>query len=158
MKTRAIDVSLNKVTLAPPAGAGENLFSRSGVPGSKIAPVLFNEILIDKNAHSAYYSARFQRMGEKVPATLYVPTPLRKLTGGKSKVIVAAATVAELIERMETENPGFSERVLDSDGEIKRFINVFINGTDVRTLQGKATPVKDDDEVSIIPAMAGGNR
>ena len=97
-------------------------------------------------------------MGEKVPATLYVPTPLRKLTGGKSKVIVAAATVAELIERMETENPGFSERVLDSDGEIKRFINVFINGTDVRTLQGKATPVKDDDEVSIIPAMAGGNR
>ena len=91
-------------------------------------------------------------------ATLYVPTPLRKLTGGKSKVVVPGATVAELIERMEAENPGFSERVLDSDGEIKRFINIFVNGTDVRTLQGKATPVKDNDEVSIIPAMAGGNQ
>lgn len=90
-------------------------------------------------------------------ATLYVPTPLRRLTGGRSKVSVPAATIAELIERMEAENPGFSERVLDSDGEIKRFINVFVNGTDVRALQGKATPVKDDDEVSIIPAMAGGN-
>lgn len=93
-----------------------------------------------------------------MPATLYVPTPLRKLTGGKSKVAVAASTVAELIDRMEAESPGFRERVLDSDGEIKRFINVFVNGADVRTLQGKATPVKDNDEVSIIPAMAGGNR
>ncbi len=91
-------------------------------------------------------------------ATLYVPTPLRKLTRGKSKVVVPAATVAELIERMEAENPGFSERVLDSEGEIKRFINVFVNGTDVRTLQGKATPINDNDEVSIIPAMAGGNQ
>jgi molybdopterin synthase sulfur carrier subunit len=97
-------------------------------------------------------------MGDQVPATLYVPTPLRKLTGGKPKVVIAAATVAELIERMEVASPGFSERVLDSDGEIKRFINVFVNGTDVRTLQGKATPIKDNDEVSIIPAMAGGTR
>jgi molybdopterin synthase sulfur carrier subunit len=93
-----------------------------------------------------------------VPATLYIPTPLRKLTGGKSKLVVSAATVAELVEQMEAENPGFGERVLDSDGEIKRFINVFVNGIDVRTLQGKATPVKDDDEESIIPAMAGGDR
>ena len=93
-----------------------------------------------------------------MPATLYVPTPLRKLTGGKSKVVVAAGSVAELIARMEAENPGFSDKVLDSDGEIKRFINVFINGTDVRALQGKSTPVKDNDEVSIIPAMAGGSR
>jgi molybdopterin synthase sulfur carrier subunit len=61
-----------------------------------------------------------------------------------------------LIEQVNAENPGFSERVLDSDGEIKRFVNIFVNGTDVRTLQGKATPVGDHDEVSIIPAMAGG--
>ncbi|MDE3090963.1 MAG: MoaD/ThiS family protein [Chloroflexota bacterium] len=93
-----------------------------------------------------------------MPATLYVPTPLRKLTGGKSKVTIAAATVADLIDRAEAEYPGFRERVLDTDGEIKRFINVFVNDIDVRKLQGKATPVKDNDQVSIIPAMAGGNR
>jgi molybdopterin synthase sulfur carrier subunit len=91
-----------------------------------------------------------------VSATLYVPTPLRKLTGGKSKVAVAATTVAEMIDRMESDYPGFRERVLETDGEIKRFINVFVNGVDVRTLQGKITLVKDNDEVAIIPAMAGG--
>jgi molybdopterin synthase sulfur carrier subunit len=88
--------------------------------------------------------------------TLYVPTPLRKLTFGKSKVQLAATNIADLIEHAETQYPGFRERVLDSDGEIKRFINVFVNGVDVRTLQGKATPVNDGDEVSVIPAMAGG--
>ncbi|MGE5263572.1 MAG: ubiquitin-like small modifier protein 1 [Acidobacteriota bacterium] len=89
-------------------------------------------------------------------ATLYVPTPLRKLTNGQSQVKFNAATVAEMIDRAEREFPGFRERVLDTDGEIKRFINVFVNGVDVRTLQGKATAVKDGDQVSVIPAMAGG--
>lgn len=91
-----------------------------------------------------------------MPATLYVPTPLRKLTNGKSKVEIAATSIVELIERAEAQYPGFRERVLDADGEIKRFINVFVNGVDIRTLQGKATRVKDGDEVSVIPAMAGG--
>ena len=89
-------------------------------------------------------------------ATLYVPTPLRKLTNGQSKVPVAATSIADLIERADAEFPGFRDRVLDADGEVKRFINVFVNGVDVRTLQGKATLVKDGDEVSVIPAMAGG--
>jgi molybdopterin synthase sulfur carrier subunit len=92
-----------------------------------------------------------------VSATLFVPTPLRKITEGKSKVTVEAATVIDVINRMETDYPGFRDRVLESDGEIKRFINVFVNGVDVRTLQGKGTPVKDNDEVAIIPAMAGGS-
>lgn len=91
-----------------------------------------------------------------MPATLYVPTPLRKLTNGQSQVKFAASSVAEMIDRAEREFPGFRERVLDTDGEIKRFINVFVNGVDVRTLQGKATAVKDGDQVSVIPAMAGG--
>lgn len=91
-----------------------------------------------------------------MPATLYIPTPLRRLTRGKSKVHLTAANIAEMIEHAETQYPGFRERVLDADGEIKRFINVFVNGVDVRTLQGQATPVKDGDEVSVIPAMAGG--
>ncbi len=89
-------------------------------------------------------------------STLYVPTPLRKLTNGKSQVQLSAGTVGEIIDRADSEFPGFRERVLDSDGEIKRFINVFVNGVDVRTLQGKATAVKDGDQVSVIPAMAGG--
>jgi molybdopterin synthase sulfur carrier subunit len=91
-------------------------------------------------------------------ATLYVPTPLRKLTNGKSKVKFSASSVDDIIARADVEFPGFRDRVLDSDGEIKRFVNVFVNGVDVRTLQGKATPVKDGDEVSVIPAMAGGSR
>lgn len=93
-----------------------------------------------------------------MPATLYVPTPLRKLTSGQSKVQLDATTIAEIIERAEQQYPGFRERVLDADGEVKRFINVFVNGVDVRKLQGKATPLKDGDEVSVIPAMAGGAR
>lgn len=89
-------------------------------------------------------------------ATLYVPTPLRKLTNGKSKVEFSASSVEDIITRADSEFPGFRDRVVDSDGEIKRFVNVFVNGVDIRTLQGKATPVKDGDEVSVIPAMAGG--
>ena len=89
-------------------------------------------------------------------ATLYVPTPLRKLTHGQSKVQIMATSVAEVIDRADADYPGFRDRVLDTDGEIKRFINVFVNGVDVRSLQGKATRIKEGDEVSVIPAMAGG--
>ena len=89
-------------------------------------------------------------------ATLYVPTLLRKLTSGQSKVQLAATNIAEMIERADAQYPGFRERVLDGDGEVKRFINVFVNGVDIRTLQGKQTPIKEGDEVSVIPAMAGG--
>ncbi len=91
-------------------------------------------------------------------ATLYVPTPLRKLTNGKSKVEFSASSVDDIIARADSEVPGFRERVLDSDGEIKRFVKVFVNGVDIRTLQGKSTPVNDGDEVSVSPAMAGGVR
>ena len=89
-------------------------------------------------------------------ATLYVPTPLRKLTSGQSKVQLAATNIAEMIERADAQYPGFRARVLDDNGEVKRFIKVFVNGVDIRTLQGKQTPIKEGDEVSVIPAMAGG--
>ena len=89
-------------------------------------------------------------------ATLFIPTPIRRLTGGKSKVQVQATTVSELITHAEKEYPGFRDRVIDADGKVKRFINIFVNGEEIRTLKGAATPVKDNDEVSIIPAMAGG--
>ncbi len=87
--------------------------------------------------------------------TVFVPTPLRKLTNGNSKVRLRAASIAELIERAEKEYPGFRARVTEN-GEIKRFINVYVNGVDIRTLAGKFTPIQDGDEISVIPAMAGG--
>ena len=99
----------------------------------------------------------FEIQKDGMPAKLFVPTPLRKITRGQSKVQITAANIGELIERAEAQYPGFRDKVIGEDGEIKRFINVFVNGTDIRTLQGKATPVKDGDEVSVIPAMAGGS-
>lgn len=90
-------------------------------------------------------------------AIIFVPTPMRQVTGGQGKIHVHAETVQQAIEHANAAYPGFRERVLDSDGEIKRFINVFVNGVDVRKLQGRDTPVHDSDQVAVIPAMAGGN-
>ena len=89
-------------------------------------------------------------------ATIFVPTPMRKVTGGQGKIQIEAKTLQEAFERAEATYPGFRERVLDGEGEIKRFINVFVNGVDVRKLQGRETPVQENDEVAVIPAMAGG--
>jgi molybdopterin synthase sulfur carrier subunit len=89
-------------------------------------------------------------------ATVLLPTPLRRLAGGQSKVTIDAADVGTLIQSLEQEYPGMSEKLLDGSGEIKRFINVFVNENEVRTLQGIATPVRADDKISIVPAMAGG--
>lgn len=88
-------------------------------------------------------------------ATVFVPTPLRKLTNGQSKVEVAGSSVREVLAMLETNYPGFEARVSE-DGEIKRFINLFVDGQEIRTLDGLDTAVGDDSEVSIIPAMAGG--
>lgn len=90
-------------------------------------------------------------------ATVYVPTPLRRLTGGQSKVDVQGDTVGALIHAAEAQYPGVAEKVLDGDGNIKRFINVFLNDDEVGSLQGLDTPVSESDKVSIVPAMAGGN-
>ncbi len=89
-------------------------------------------------------------------ATVFVPTPLRRLTGGQSKVSVQADSVREVIEHLEAAHPGVKDRLLDDDGEIKRFINVFVDGEEIRGLQGENTPVNERSEISIIPAMAGG--
>ncbi len=89
-------------------------------------------------------------------ATVLVPTPLRRFTGGQSKVSASAATIGELIGALDAQYPGVAEKLLDGGGEIKRFINVFVNDDEVRSLQGLATPVGDNDRISIVPAMAGG--
>lgn len=89
-------------------------------------------------------------------ATVRIPTPLRRLTGNQAKVTASGGTIAELVAALEAAYPGIKDRLVDETGEIKRFVNVFVNGDEIRTLQGAATPLKDGDEVSIIPAMAGG--
>lgn len=88
-------------------------------------------------------------------ATVFVPTPLRKLTDGQSSVEIAGQSVREVLDNLELAYPGFKARLIE-DGEIKRFINLFVDGQEVRTQAGLDTAVREDSEVSIIPAMAGG--
>jgi sulfur-carrier protein len=87
---------------------------------------------------------------------VYIPTPMRRLTGGQSKVTVAANSVDEAIRLLDQEYPGFAEKLLDGEGKPKRFINIFRNDDEIRTLQGLDTPVEEGDRISIVPAMAGG--
>lgn len=89
-------------------------------------------------------------------ATVYIPTPLRRLTGGQSKISVSGDNIAGLLQAVDSEYPGVAEKVLDDEGNVKRFINIFVNDDEIRTLQGLETPVSDRDRVSIVPAMAGG--
>lgn len=89
-------------------------------------------------------------------ATVRIPTPLRRLTGGQAKVQVAGNSIADLVTSLDKSYPGIKDRLVDETGDIKRFVNIFVNGEEIRTLQGASTPVKESDEVSIIPAMAGG--
>lgn len=85
-----------------------------------------------------------------------IPTPLRKLTGGADEVSVEAASIGELIDNLEAAHAGLKARLCDEAGEIRRFVNVYVNDEDVRFLDGRATVLKDGDEVSIVPAIAGG--
>ena len=87
-----------------------------------------------------------------------VPTPLQKLTGNKAEVGVDAKNIGELIENLEKDFPGIKERICDDQGKVRRFINIYVNEEDVRFLKKDATPLKDGDEVSIVPAIAGGSR
>lgn len=88
--------------------------------------------------------------------TVLIPTPLRRLTANQSRVDVAGGTIGEVIVNLDETYPGIGERLLDQNGAIKRFINVFVNDDEIRTLQGADTPVSASDRVSIVPAMAGG--
>lgn len=85
-----------------------------------------------------------------------IPTPLRPLTGGKSEVEAMASNIQSMIESLNTQFPGLKERMCDDKGEIRRFVNIYLNEEDIRFLKGKDTPLKDGDEISIVPAIAGG--
>lgn len=88
--------------------------------------------------------------------TVRIPQPLQKITQGKESIEAAGADVKSLLEDLERKFPGIKERLYDEKGKIRRFINIYINEEDVRFLQGEATALKAGDEVSIIPAIAGG--
>ncbi len=85
-----------------------------------------------------------------------IPTPLRKLTADKDEVKVNASNISLLIEELENQYPGLKARLCDESGEVRRFINLYVNNEDIRFLDGKETALKDEDVVSIIPAIAGG--
>ena len=87
-----------------------------------------------------------------------IPTPLRAMTKGSADVQVTADTVGDLIEDLERQFPGMRERLVEEGGEIRRFINIYVNEEDIRFLQGAKTALTQGDEVSIVPAIAGGGR
>ena len=91
-----------------------------------------------------------------MPVQIRIPTPLRKLTHDEEVVETNAETISDAITDLESRYPGLQERLLDDDGQVRRFVNVYVNEEDIRFLQEKETPLKDGDEVSIIPAIAGG--
>jgi molybdopterin synthase sulfur carrier subunit len=86
-----------------------------------------------------------------------IPAPLRKVTGEREVVTADdGGSLLEMINRLDQEYPGLKERICDESGELRRFVNLYINGEDVRFLSGLETPIKAGDEVSIVPAVAGG--
>ncbi len=91
-----------------------------------------------------------------MPVLVRIPTPLRSITKGQTEVQAKADTVEGLVEDLERQFPGLRERLVDESGELRRFINIYVNEEDIRFLQSGKTALKDGDQVSIVPAIAGG--
>lgn len=89
-------------------------------------------------------------------ATVRIPTPLRKLTDGKEEVTSEGATISAIIESLEQNHPGIKARICDESGKVRRFVNIFVNDEDIRFAKNLETEVSDSDEISIVPAIAGG--
>ena len=85
-----------------------------------------------------------------------IPTPLRRMTNGESKVEIETKNVGDMVEKLDSSYPGFKARLVDENGDLRYFVNIYLNGEDVRFLQGLDTATKSGDEVSIVPAVAGG--
>jgi molybdopterin synthase sulfur carrier subunit len=91
-----------------------------------------------------------------MPVLVRIPTPLRSLTKGAAEVQAKGDTVLTLVDDLERQHPGLKDRLVDEAGEIRRFVNVYVNQEDIRFLDGDKTALKDGDEVTIVPALAGG--
>ena len=89
-------------------------------------------------------------------ATVRIPTPLRKVTNGEDKASVEGNTMSEVVEALENQFPGLKDRICESTGELRSFVNVYINGEDIRFVDGMSSSVASGDEISIVPAVAGG--
>ena len=85
-----------------------------------------------------------------------IPTPLRRMTGGLDKVEMTESNLVDMIDNLESSYPGFKERLIDENGELRYFVNIYVNGEDVRFMDGLSTSTKAGDEISIVPAVAGG--
>ena len=85
-----------------------------------------------------------------------IPTPLRRMTNGADKVEIEVDDLSAMIDKLESDYPGFKERLIDEEGELRYFVNIYVNGEDIRFDQGLKTSIKSGDEVSIVPAVAGG--
>lgn len=90
-----------------------------------------------------------------MPVTVRIPTPLQQFAGGKSEVVCGAASVAGLLEALELEYPGMRERLTEG-GKVRRFINIYVNGEDIRTRGAESAVLQDGDTIAIIAAIAGG--
>jgi molybdopterin synthase sulfur carrier subunit len=91
-----------------------------------------------------------------MPIKVRIPTPLRKLTNEEELVQIEAETVGDAIAQLQSRFPGIQERLVDETGAVRRFVNVYVNEEDIRFLKNQQTVLKDGDEISIIPAIAGG--
>ncbi|HSE97210.1 MAG TPA: ubiquitin-like small modifier protein 1 [Blastocatellia bacterium] len=91
-----------------------------------------------------------------MPLRIIIPTALRRLTGDADVVELEAGTVNDVIDRLDERYPGFRSRICDDNGDLRRFINIYVGGEDIRFLDSLATPVPDGAEFSIVPAIAGG--
>lgn len=85
-----------------------------------------------------------------------IPTPLQKLTANQSEVTAKGASVKDILSDLERQYPGLKQRLYDENGALRRFINFYVNNEDIRFLKGETTPIKEGDELSIVPAIAGG--
>ncbi len=88
--------------------------------------------------------------------TVRIPTPLRRMTNGQAKLELDESTLSVMIDNLEASYPGFKERLIDENGDLRYFVNIYLNGEDVRFLQGLDTSTSSGDEISIVPAVAGG--
>jgi len=92
-----------------------------------------------------------------MPIRVRVPTPLRRFTSGIDEVTAEGDSIKAVIEDLESRHPGMRERLLDDKGELRRFVNIYLNGDDIRFLNQLTSKVKDGDDISIVPAIAGGD-
>jgi len=91
-----------------------------------------------------------------MPTSIRIPAPLRKLTKEQELVGATGANIEEILADLDKNYPGLKERICDESGNVRRFVNIFVNDEDIRFLDDKATTVKETDEISIVPAIAGG--